>query len=180
MVALSADKPVTHFEPRRGMQLFHLIFGIALILQGIVSAVLFLYWADDDHLFTAATVGCAIMPVAAGYWFAGHAWRRLRDKQSAITIGPDGLFDRAISTRPIAWNDIRNLFVWDELPRGGPVVVFDLAEGATERAGVFERVRLSAPLNRPFGYDYRIHSFGTNATIDALCGAIAPYATVKR
>jgi hypothetical protein len=112
-----------------------------------------------------------------GWWFAGHAWRRMRDPENPITIGPSGLYDRAISERPIAWRDIRNLHVWDG--KGGPVVVFDLAEGAEARAGVHDRVRLSAPVNRPFGYDYRVHSIGTDATIDALLAAIAPYAEVK-
>ena len=169
---------ITVFRERTGMLTFHFILGGLFILQGTLTAIFFLFFAGEEPGITTVSVGISLFLAWVGYWFAGHAWRRMRDPENPITIGPAGLYDRAISERPIAWSDIRNLHVWDG--KGGPVVVFDLAEGAEERAGVYDRVRLSAPVNRPFGYDYRVHSIGTDATIEALVEAIAPYAKVKR
>jgi hypothetical protein len=173
-----AGAAITVFRERTGILSFHLILGGMMMLQGVLTAIFFIYYGSDEIGITVTAVGLSLFLAWAGYWFAGHAWRRMRDPENPITIGPAGLYDRAISERPIAWSDIRNLHVWDG--KGGPVVVFDLAEGAEERAGVYDRVRLSAPVNRPFGYDYRVHSIGTDATIEALVEAIAPYAEVKR
>jgi hypothetical protein len=171
---------ITVFRERTGILSFHLILGGMMMLQGVLTAIFFIFYGSDEIGITVTAVGLSLFLAWAGYWFAGHAWRRMRDPANPITIGPAGLYDRAISERPIAWGDVRNLHVWADVTRGGPVVVFDLAEGAAERAGVHPRVQHTAPINRPFGYDYRIHSIGTDATIEALVEAIAPYAEVNR
>jgi len=95
-----------------------------------------------------------------------------------ITIGPDGLHDHILSKQPIPWSDIRNLRIYPE-PRGGPVVVFDLAEGAEDRARIRKRARMAVGINRPFGYSYQILAMGTDAGIDRLVDAIRPYADVR-
>jgi hypothetical protein len=125
------------------------------------------------------SIGLALFLVWLGYFFGGEAFRRLRDPKAPIAIGPAGLYDRAISGRPIPWNAIRDLHVWDGGARGGRCLVFDIEDNAARDAGVHLRVRNSAPVNRPFGYGYRVHTLGTNANIEALTQAIAPYATVK-
>ena len=166
------------FRERSLLNTIHIVMGILFVIQGTVTAIFFIFFAGAEPGMTWTAVGISLFLAWVGWWFGSHAWRRMRDPENPITVGPAGLHDRAISERPIAWGDFRNLHVWDG--KGGPVVVFDLAEGAEERAGVFERVRLSVPFNRPFQYDYRVHSIGTDATIDALLAAIAPYAEVKR
>lgn len=103
----------------------------------------------------------------------------MRDPEAPIVIGMAGLHDRAISARPIPWAAIRDLHVWDGGARGGRCVVFDIDEEAARQAGVKLRVKNSAPVNRRFGYGYRIHTLGTNASIEGLTDAISPYATVK-
>ena len=101
------------------------------------------------------------------------------DPEAPITINAAGLHDRAISARPIPWTDIRGLHVWDGGSRGGKLLVFDLAAEAAERAGVNARVRVSTAANRPFGYGYRVNGLCTDASVDKLVAAIAPYAEVK-
>ena len=125
------------------------------------------------------SIGLALFIIAMGYWFAAYSWRRRTDPEDPITVGPAGLHDRALSDRPIAWSDIRNLRVWHS-GRGGPVVVFDVAGGADERAGIHERARRASVVNRPFGYTHHVHHMGTDASVDRLVEAIRPYADVKR
>lgn len=41
------------------------------------------------------------------------------------------------------------------------------------------RVRLTAAINRPFGYDFHIHALGTEASAERLTEAIAPFAEIR-
>jgi hypothetical protein len=170
---------ITVFRDRSRLQNFHLVMGVFFIIQGLATAAWFTFGDHglDETWVLVAAVGCSLFLAWVGLWFASQAFRRLRDPENPIVIGPAGLHDRAISARPIPWQDIRNMHLWTG--KGGPVVGFDLSDGAAERAGVHPRVRFSVKFNRPFGYDYRIHSMGTDADIDQLVAAITPYAEVR-
>jgi len=170
---------ITVFHPRFGVLKFFLIFGIAIMLQAIVTAGFFMVFLNEQIEFLIAGLGLSIFLLLVGYWFAAYAWRRMRDPENPIIVGPSGLHDRATSERPIAWSDIRDLSVWDGV-RGGPVIVYDLADGAADRAGIYARVRRTMWLNRLFGYSYLVRSYGTDATIGTLIEAIVPFAEVKR
>lgn len=177
-----AAAPTTVFRRRKWVLIIYLVFGIAIAVQGVATAVWFVLFAegmDDAWWFRPVAVGLALFLVWLGYFFGAAAFRRLGDREEPIVIGPRGLHDRAISERPIPWRAIRDLHIWDGGSRGGRCVVFDLEPGAERSAGVNVRVRNSAPVNRRFGYGYRIHTLGTDASIERLTQAIAPYATVR-
>jgi hypothetical protein len=175
-----ATAPPTVFRRRKWVLIVYLVFGIAIGIQGIATAIWFAVFAEGvEAWLRPVSIGLALFLVWLGYFFGGEAFRRLRDPKAPIAIGPAGLHDRAISGRPIPWNAIRDLHVWDGGARGGRCLVFDIEDNAARDAGVHLRVRNSAPVNRPFGYGYRVHTLGTDANIEALTQAIAPYATVK-
>lgn len=173
----SAAPTITVFKDRRGWLTVYLVLGIAFIVQGIATAIYFLFFDDGESRLRFAGVGMSAFLGWLGYWFGIYGWRRLRDPENPITVGPAGIHDRALSERPIAWDDIRHLHLWTG--RGGPVVVFDLADGADQRAGILPRARRAAIANRPFGYTHHVHVMGTDASLDRLLGAIAPYAEVR-
>jgi hypothetical protein len=168
---------ITVFREHSGILSVYLIFGGMVALQGVLTAIYFLFFADEELGLTTVIVGIALFMIWMGYYFGMKSWRRLRDQENPITIGPAGLLDRSISERPIPWADIRNLHIYSG--RGGPCVVFDLVDGAEERAGVYPNVRRSAPVNRAFLYSYHIQHFGTDADVDKLVEAIAPFAEVS-
>ena len=171
---------VTVFRDRPRLLTVYLVFGIALGIQGIAAGTWFATSGDDTEPgLRIVAIGLAAFVVFLGWWFAGQAWRRLRDADNPIAIGPAGLHDRALTSRPIPWADIRNMRVMNT-GKGGVIVCFDLAGGAAERAGMPARTRMTAAVNRPFGYDFHIHTLGTDATVERLVGAIAPYAEVRR
>lgn len=60
------------------------------------------------------------------------------------------------------------------------MIAFDLVDGAGEPAGVKRGALVSAAISRELGHNYHIRSMGTDATIDRLAAAIAPYAEVRR
>lgn len=170
---------ITVFHDRPRLLLLYFVLGLILIVQGIATAFWFLVADDSEMELRTVAVGLALFVTWLGTWFAGTARRRMRDPEDPIVIGPAGLHDRALTVRPIPWTDVRNLRL-SQYGKGGPVVVFDLAEGAAERAGMPGRVRWTAAVNRPFGYDFHIHGMGTDASPERLAEAIAPYAEVKR
>lgn len=169
---------ITTFRNRGWLQSLYLIFGCAIAVQGIATAGYFLFVGEAEPGFFAVIMLLAAALVLFGLWFASQSLRRLRDPEPPITIGPMGLHDRAISLKPIPWQDIRDLRVWNG-GRGGPVVGFELDDAAAERAAVRPRVKAAAAVNRPFGYGYRIHHMGTDANVERLVAAIAPYAEVR-
>jgi hypothetical protein len=173
----NTDGLVTLFRDRPRLLLFYAVLGLIFIVQGIATAGYFLLF-DDGAGFQLIVILLSLFLVLVGLFFAGYALTRLRDRHAPITIGPDGLHDRIISARPIPWSDILGLRIWPS-PRGGPAIVFDLADGGEERAGVFRRARVEVGANRAFGYTYQIHAMGTDAGIDRLIEAIKPYAEVR-
>lgn len=174
----SGGPAITVFRDRSRLLTVHVVMGVFFIGQGLATAAWFTVTDEADELWLRLTaIGVSLFLAWVGWWFASHAFRRLRDPENPIVVGPSGLYDRALSARPIAWSDFRNLHVWTG--KGGPCLVFDLAEGAEERAGVHPRVRFSTKFNRPFGYTYRVHSIGTEASVERLVAAIAPYAEVR-
>ncbi|MCR4282471.1 MAG: hypothetical protein NUV72_05530 [Bauldia sp.] len=175
---MPAGVAVTAFRDRSGLLNFYLVPGDLMMLQGVLTAAYFLYYGDVDFGIELVILGLSVALAGFGFWFASYAWRRLRDPEPPITIGPAGLHDRAISDLPIPWSDVGDLRVWDG--KGGPVVVFDLAEDGAQHAGVRRAAYASAVFSRPFGYSFHVRSMGTDATIDRLIEAIAPYAAVKR
>ncbi len=168
---------ITVFKDRRRLLGIYLFLGVFFILQGAATTIWFFYADDVEPGLRLVAIGLGVFIVFVGYWFAGYAWRRRTDPQDPITIGPAGLHDRALSENPIPWSDIRNLRVWHS-GRGGPVVVFDVAEGADARAGIHPRARRAAIANRPFRYTHHVHHMGTDASVDRLVEAIRPYADV--
>ncbi len=172
-----AQDPVTVFRNRPRVLLFLFVLGLILTVQGGATAGYFVLF-DDGAGFQLAGIGLSVFVILMGIGFAGYSLFRIRDRHAPITISAEGLHDRILSRQPIAWSDLRNIHVWP-LPRGGPVVGFQLAEGAESRAGVFKRARLAAAANRPFGYDYQIHAMGTDADVDHLVAAIRTHADVR-
>jgi hypothetical protein len=174
-----AAAPTTIFRRRKWLLIVYLVFGLFIAVQGIASAIWFATAREVEGWLRPVSIGLALFLVWLGYFFAAAALRRLRSNEAPITISAAGLHDRAVSARPIPWTDIRDLHVWDGGARGGKIVVFDLTAEAAERAGVHARVRVSTGVNRPFGYGYRVNGLGTDASVDRLIAAIAPYAEVK-
>jgi hypothetical protein len=170
---------ITVFKDRRRLLGFYLVFGGLIALQGIATAIYFHQSDDTEPGLRYVAIGLSLFMTYMGYWFAIYAWRRRTDPENPIIVGPAVLHDRALSERPIAWSDIRNLRVWHS-GRGGPVVVFDVAAGANQRAGIRQRAQVAAIANKPFRYTHHVHAMGTDASIDRLVAAIAPYAEVKR
>ena len=163
------------FGRRRGILLFLLVIGIILMIQGVATASYFAVFDDSEVLLRLAGCGLALFVGCLGVYFGGYGWRRLTDAKAPIVIGPDGLHDRALSAQPIPWSEIRQLHVHDG-GKYGRSVVFDLDDEAAARVGIVPTARMAVGLNRPFGYGYRIHHGGTEATADTLTAAIAPYA----
>jgi len=174
---MASGATITTFRNRSWLLTFFVVLGALLMLQGVATVVYFLVFGQADFWFAVAINGLGIAIIGIGFWFAAYGWRRLRDPQPPITIGPDGLHDRAISARPIPWRDIANLQVWNG--QGGPVLAFDLAEGAGERAGVRRGAHVSAAISRLSGHNYHIRSMGTDATMARLVEAIRPYAEIR-
>lgn len=148
--------------------------GVFFVAQGIFTAWFMIFELKDDDTIRWAGAGLALFLAWLGYYFASYAIRRLRGPEAAIVIGPDGLHDRIVSARPIAWSDIQNLRARPG-GRGGTIVVFDLREGAEARAGVTFRARWSVGMSRPFGYSYAIRHGGTEADPEKLLAACRPY-----
>jgi len=171
---------VTPFQNRRWALLLYLAVGAFATVQGFMTAV---YFAVIDHESEAFLQAVMLLLSAAlvlfGLYFFGHAFRRLADPELPIVIGPEGLYDRALSRKPIAWRDIRDLRV-HRGARSGPHIGFDMDEAAATRADVLPRVRMAATINRLFGYGYRVHHMGTTANVDRLIAAMAPYIDVRR
>ncbi len=167
----------TVFRNRRGALAAYLVLGAFLVVYGVGTGVFLVAMDDAETAIRAVGVGLAVFVVWLGYWFGSQSLRRLMDANPPIVVGPDGLHDRAVSRRPIAWGEIRDLHLWRG-GRGAAIVVFDLAEGAAERAGVRRTVKATASINRLFGYGYHVHALGTDATAERLVNAIAPYAEV--
>lgn len=115
---MPAGVTVTAFRDRSGLLNFYLVPGDLMMLQGVLTAAYFLYYGDVDFGIELVILGLSVALAGFGFWFASHAWRRLRDPEPPITIGPAGLHDRAISDLPIPWSDIGDLRVWDG--KGGP------------------------------------------------------------
>jgi len=175
--AEAGDAPsVTLFRDRPRVLVLYAVLGLIFVVQGIATTG-YLVLFDDGAGFFYVGIFLSLFLLFIGILFAGYALFRLRDRHPPITIGPDGLHDRILSKQPIPWSDIRNLRIYPE-PRGGPVVVFDLAEGAEDRAGIRKRARMAVGVNRPFGYSYQILAMGTDAGIGPLVDAIRPYAEV--
>lgn len=174
-----ADAPTTVFRRRKWVLIVYLVFGLFIAVQGIASAIWFATAREVEGWLRPVSIGLALFLLWLGYFFAAASFRRLLSNEAPITISATGLHDRAISARPIPWADLRDLHVWDGGSRGGQLVVFDVAAEAAGRAGVHARVRVATAANRPFGYGYRIHGLGTDASVDRLVAAIAPYAEVK-
>jgi hypothetical protein len=168
---------ITEFNGRGGWLWLYVVLGAAFVVQGIASAVYFTFFEDGEVQLRLFGAAMSLFLLWLGGWFASYGWRRIRDPEKPITVGPAGIHDRALSERAIAWSDIRNLHVWTG--RGGPIVVFDVADGADERAGIFNRAKRARIANRPFGYTHHVHSMGTDASIDRLIEAISPYAEVR-
>lgn len=168
---------VTIFRDRPRVLVLYAVLGLIFVVQGIATTGYFVLF-DDGAGFFHISILLSLFLLIIGILFAGYALFRLRDRHPPITIGPDGLHDRILSIQPIPWSDIRNLRIYPE-PRGGPVVVFDLAEGAEDRAGVRRRARMAVGINRPFGYSYQIVAMGTDAGIGPLVEAIRRYADVR-
>lgn len=170
-------RPTTIFRNRPRVLLLLTVLGLVFVVQGAATAGYFAFF-DDGAGFQFAGIGLSLFLVVAGVAFAGYALIRIRDRHAPITVSTDGLHDRILSKDPIQWSDIRDIRIWPG-PRGGPIVVFDLAEGAEDRAGVLKRARLAVGANRAFGYSYQIHSMGTDADIAELVTAIRAYAEVR-
>lgn len=174
---MAAGPAITVFRNSTVLLTVFLVGGGLMMLQGVLTAGYFLYYGEAEGWLAPVLYGLSAALFGFGLWFAAYARRRLRDPEPPITIGPAGLHDRAISDRPIPWSDIRNLQVWHG--RGGPVVAFDLADGASERTGVRQTAHVSATISRGVGHNYHIRSMGTDATVERLIAAIAPYAEVR-
>ncbi|MCB1487656.1 MAG: hypothetical protein KDJ88_09375 [Bauldia sp.] len=171
-------QPVTIFRDRPRLLLFFLVLGLIFLVQGIATTGYFILF-DDGAGFQLVGIAIALFLVLVGIVFAGYAMLRIRDRHPPITIGPNGLHDRIISPQPIPWEDIRDLRIWSGT-RGGPVLAFDLAEGAADRAGIYRRARVEAGFNRAAGgYSYHVHSVGTDADIDRVVEAVRPFAEVR-
>jgi hypothetical protein len=172
---------VTVFHNRRWLLLFFVVIGIGFAIQGIATGYFFAVVATDEEPWLRnAAVSVAAFLAWLGWWFASQAWRRLRDPEDPIVIGPAGLRDRALAPETMPWRDLSAIRVMTS-GKGGTYVCFDLAEGAMERAGMPWRMRVSRPVNRLFGhYDFHVHTIGTDASPDRLADAIAPFAEVAR
>ncbi|MCB1497162.1 MAG: hypothetical protein KDJ86_15340 [Bauldia sp.] len=172
------SRSVTLFRTRPRVLLFYFVLGLIFVVQGVATAGYFVIF-DDGAGFQLIGIGLSLFLAVVGIVFAGYAALRIRDRHPPITIGPNGLHDRIISERPIPWEDIGDLRIWPG-SRGGPAVVFDLAEGAEDRASVYRRARVEAEFNRAAGgYSYQIHPIGTDADVDRVVEAIRPFAQVR-
>lgn len=168
---------VTVFHARRLALTVYLLLGAGILIQGLATATYFVWFDKPEFPFGPVIFGLSAFMVALGGWFASYSWRRLRDPQPPITIGPAGLHDRIVSTRPIPWRHVSNLAV-HHVGRGGNIIIFDLAPEATDACGVRRRMRAMAMINKAFGYSYRLHQMGTDATPERLVAAIQPHAAV--
>lgn len=171
----AASAAVTAFRKKPAILAVFLAMGAAFTVQGLASAV-FLGSADDlEPPLRSMVLGVSLFLAGVGFWFAAQALRRLRGPEQAIVIGPAGLHDGLISDAPIPWRLIRDLRV-ARGARGSSVLAFDL-EG-NERGGIHWWPRLVEPVNRAFGYGYYVFVMGTEANVDRLAAAIAPYRPV--
>lgn len=168
---------VTVFRERRLALSIYLLLGAGVLVQGLATAIYFLWFDEPEPPFGPVLFGLSAFMVILGAWFASYAWRRLRDPQAPITIGPTGLHDRIVSAQPIPWRYISNVAV-RHVGRGGNIVIFDLAPEAIAACGVRRRMRAMAVVNAAFGYTYRLHQMGTDATPERLVAAIQPHAAV--
>jgi len=156
------------------------LVGGAVSLQGLGTAGYFIFIETPrPTAFALVAIGLAVALVLFGLAFLAYAVGRLRGPSDAITIGPDGLHDRAVSAQPIPWRDIRDVAV--VRVRSGRCLVFGVAAGAELRAGIFLRQHLAAAFEKALGYPgYHVHIMGTEAGVESVAQAIAPYATVHR
>ncbi|SDB34604.1 hypothetical protein [Bauldia litoralis] len=177
MAIQGASAPVTIFRNRPRVLLLFVVLALIFIVQGIATAGYFAFF-DDGAGFQFAGIGLALFVILIGVLFGGYALIRIRDRHAPIAIDSNGLQDQIISSRPIPWSDIRNLRIFPS-PRGGPSIVFDLAETAEIQAGVYRRALIEAGLNRAAGgYSYHLHPAGTDASIESLIAAIRPFAAI--
>ena len=174
---MATGATITAFRNRPWLLTIYVVLGALMIVQGLATMIYFLYFGEADYGLWVVILGLSVALAGFGLWFAAYGWRRLSDPEPPITIGPAGLFDRALSAQPIVWRDIANLHIWRG--QGGPVVAFDLADGAGERAGVRRGAHVSAAISRLSGHNYHIRSMGTDATMARLVDAIRPYAEIE-
>lgn len=168
--------PTTTFRVRRFALWFYLLLGTFVGLQGAATAAYFIWFDTPEFPFGPVIFGISAFMVALGIWFVRITWRRLADPEPPIVIGPAGIHDRILSHRPIPWKAVSRLAV-RHVGRGGLIIAFDIAPDAVRSCGVRLGSRLAARFNAGFGYTYRIHHMGTDATPRRLVDAIQPYAT---
>jgi len=176
--AASAVRAVTVFRKRPAMLAFWALFGGAVSLQGLATAGYFIFIdMPQPQGLAIIVIGIAIALVLFGLVFLAYAVGRLRGPPDAIMIGPDGLHDRAVSGQPIPWRDITDVAV---VRVRGLCLVFGVSAGAEMRAGIYLRQHLAAVFEKALGYPgYHVHIMGTEAEVESVAQAIAPFATVR-
>lgn len=169
---------ITVFRARPVALTIYALLGFGIALQGIATAAYFIWFDTPEYPFGPVIFALSAFMVAFGGWFGIQAWRRLRDPEPPIVIGPAGIHDRLLSSRPIPWGAVSNLAVRNA-GRGGLIVVFDIAPDAIAGSGVNIGARMAAVANGLFGYGYRLNHMGTDADAAKFVAAIRPYATVS-
>jgi len=167
------------FLLRRGRLYLMAVASVGLVAQVFV----FLPFVLSSSEFGGATRGLAgvfsVSIMLVGVWCLVHAVRRLKAGDPAITVGPKGLLDPLLHANPIPWSEIqRPLLRYSGI--SGWRLLFDVDRDAEHELAISARQRRTAALWRWLGVrSYRVHFFGTQATVSRMFAAMEPYTDIQ-
>lgn len=171
-----------------GATAFHLrkykLIGMALLAFVLVAqAPVFVGGIFSTEFGIAARLFFLLIDAgfaAVGLWWLWHVYRRLKAGEPAITVSREGLLDPLLHIEPLPWRDIqRPMYRYSGIT--GWRLLFDISPEAEERLGVRSGQRRLAAWWRSVGVRcYRVHLFGTDASVSRLVPLLDPYVTVER
>jgi hypothetical protein len=166
------------FHRRRWALYTHLVFWSAEAAFGAAMAFAFALGQFEGAVAYVIPV-LAIFLSALGLVYVRYCIRELRAEGPAIVIGPEGLHDRRISTKPIPWPDIARVEVIRHA-RGGVSVMFEIVPTREENFGIYGGPRFKSRISRALGYcGYDLIRVGNDASVEGLVAAIQPFKPVR-
>lgn len=167
------------FFLRRGRLYLMAVVSVGLIAQVFIFLPFVLASSEFGGATRALAAVFSVSIMLVGVWCLAHSVRRLRAGDPAITVGPGGVHDPLIHGDPIPWSEIqRPLLRYSGI--SGWRLLFDVDQEAEQELGIGPRQRRSAARWRWLGVrSYRVHFFGTQATVSRMYAAIEPYAEIQ-
>jgi hypothetical protein len=157
---------------------------LAVLLFGLGVNGIFLVLLDPKTDPTLWWMSAAIIAFAFAYppYIGSYIAVRWGKPAPPIAIGPDGLYDRALTKRPIPWSAFKEARIVRTYGRAaGTHFMFDVRPGHSGLPPFTLFARVTTGLNKALGFPaHQVWTLGTDASVDKLAAAVEPYAPVVR